>query len=1216
MSMRERLSSYIAQLERRLRLGAILRGAAILTSAALAATVVLVLISNAFAFSRGSLAGSRVVLLFVLILAIVAGLAIPLRRLNRRRAAAKAESVFPQFQQRLVTFAERDSGARDPFLELLAADTLNIAREAAPKRLISDRMLLGSLAVGLASLGVLVWMIAAGPGFLGYGAALLWEGPRAGVSPFYDIQVTPGDATVRRNADELVTAEPIGIQTDKVRLYARFQSASKWEQLSMQPQPNGSGFQFVFAGLPEGVEYYVEAGAVRSRDFKLRVVDLPSVKQIRVTYHYPPWTGMQNVVDEHGGDLHAVEGTDADLEVLTDRPLRDGVLVLDNGQQLHLNGGDGNHYTGTIKMAKDGSYHVAAVDQGQPVRLSEDFYIEADKANPPEIAIERPGNDYRASPIEEVTVAVKADDQFGVNDLTLHYSVNGGPEQSVNLLKQKGAKEADGSTVLYLENYKLVPGDIVSLYATAKDAHAESHTDMYFIQADPFERDFSQSQTAGGGGGGGIGGGQNDISEREKEIIASTWKQQNDKGASSQQAAEAGKFLSQVQAKLRDQALALAGRMGMRDLNEQNDEFSGFQRDMSAAAQAMSPASDNLHKQKWSEALPNEQKALQHLLQAEATFRKIEVAFGNAGGGAGGGGAGRDLASLFDLELDTQKNQYETQQTASSADQRQKDIDDALRKLDELARRQQELSQQPNTNNQSFEQRWQQEMLRRNAEELQRQMEQLAQNQQQNSQSGQSSSGQSSSGQSSSSSPSSSASSSGQSQSNSRDQHVQQALDRLRQAQDAMQRASSEPPNSADARRAAEQLREATNLLSDEQRQGASGRLDGMAREADRIAGEQQAQADRLHRLDLQRGSGDTSEQAQENKWNDLQTLANDRQQLANDLSKLEQQMRGAARELAPTQHASASKLRDTLGNLDQSDLQTKLQRSADWLRRGYDPNSSSTEPEISEDLRRLADGVRQAQQALGPAQPGDQQQQESATDLDRVERLRNQMEALTRDLGGRDANGRNYQNGQLQRGQNGQNAQNGQNGQAGGQNQPGQNGQFGPNGQYAGGRAGAPGAAIDDGYHQGYDPGGWRGGSNQNWYIDTGNNSNLPQGASPDNTPIPGDPERTYEQAMRGLDELHQSVASDPDIAKQVQDLVRQMQKLDPRRFPGNPALLEQLHAQVLNQVNNLELQLQRKADDQQSGQIRTTDPVTVPAGYQDAVAEYFRRLSKNQNP
>src|SRR5580700_4216850 len=183
--------------------------------------------------------------------------------------------------------------------------------------------------------------------------------------------------------------------------------------------------------------------------------------------------------------------------------------------------------------------------------------------------------------------------------------------------------------------------------------------------------------------------------------------------------------------------------MRSRELAGANQEFQAFVKDMDAAAAEMTPASDKLKAQAWKDALEPETKALQHLLRAEATFRDIQVAFGNqGGGGGGGGGAGRDLANLFDLELDTEKNQYETgQQGGSSAEERQKQIDEALQKLEQLARRQQELAQQQKNNKQqSFEQRWQQEMLRREAEELKKQMEQLAWQQGQQGQQGQQSS--------------------------------------------------------------------------------------------------------------------------------------------------------------------------------------------------------------------------------------------------------------------------------------------------------------------------------------------------------------------------------------------------------------------------------------------------------------------------------------------
>src|SRR5271154_1799154 len=172
MTAREQLHAYIAQLEQRLRWSTVLRGLAILTGSALLATLVLVTIANALAFSHGSVTAARFGLILVLAIAAAAGLALPLRRLTRRRAVGTAEEVFPQFEQRLTTFAERDG--QDPFIELLAEDTLEVARFAEPRQLVTDGRLWTSLFAGVGAFVVLIWMIAAGPGFLGYGASLLW----------------------------------------------------------------------------------------------------------------------------------------------------------------------------------------------------------------------------------------------------------------------------------------------------------------------------------------------------------------------------------------------------------------------------------------------------------------------------------------------------------------------------------------------------------------------------------------------------------------------------------------------------------------------------------------------------------------------------------------------------------------------------------------------------------------------------------------------------------------------------------------------------------------------------------------------------------------------------------------------------------------------------------------------------------------------------------
>src|SRR4029079_13591014 len=97
-------------------------------------------------------------------------------------------------------------------------------------------------------------------------------GPQRDVPPIYDIRVQPGNAAVRRNSDAIVTAEVVGLATKNVNLMARYGSSSKWEQVAMQPQRNGSGYQFLFAALPENVEYYVQAGGAAAKNFKFRGV--------------------------------------------------------------------------------------------------------------------------------------------------------------------------------------------------------------------------------------------------------------------------------------------------------------------------------------------------------------------------------------------------------------------------------------------------------------------------------------------------------------------------------------------------------------------------------------------------------------------------------------------------------------------------------------------------------------------------------------------------------------------------------------------------------------------------------------------------------------------------------------------------------------------------------------------------------------------------------
>ncbi len=1040
MTALEQVDDYLKRLRVRLRLFAASRGFATAAVLALTLTVALVAICDRFQFAQSVVWPMRVLFFLALAGTVLFALAIPVAKLTKRRVTRIAERSVPSLEERLLTVAEHRDPA-NPFTELVAEDVLRIAQNNPPAKLGSARLTWIFGSTGAAALSVLAWLIAAGPGYWGYGASLLWTGSaHANQRPLYEVTVQPGNKTIRRKSDQAIKAQLIGFSAHRVMLHARYGSSSKWQEAAMQPATQGNDYQFLFPAVSDAVEYYVQADGARSKRFKISVKDLPAVKRLRVQVRFPSGLALQDVRQDPGGDIRAVEGSRATISVLTDRPLEHGVLVLDKGQKFELTRSEGDWQKAEIPINQDGSYYVAAVDDGETIRISEDYFIEAKKDEPPTVRIVRPGRDPRVSPIEEVPVAVEASDDFGVKSLNLHYSVNGGAEQ-IARFKSQGGKDEKGHTTLYLENFKLAPGDVISMYATATDANKTARSDILFAQAEAFDYKFSQSQQAGGMGGAG-GQQDNNISERQKQIIAATFNELRGESKSKSSLQEQAKFLADTEGKLGAQAQTLAERMGNRELSQANPEFENFSKLMAFASSEMTDAVKELAPGKWTDALVPEQKALQSLLRAEAIFREIQVAFGQQGGMGGGSGAQRELARMFDLELDTSKNQYETGQTQGDmASKQQKAIDDAFEKLQMLARRQQELAQQKNQQQQA-EQRWQEEQLRREAEELRRQMEELAKSSQAEG-AGSPQSDSASARQAGQTGNRGTASAAQREQRNDQNRQMtdamRQASDALGQAEDEMRKAVGSGDNAAQ-HRAAGQLAQAQRQLSSALHRSAGNSLSDLSGQADSIASAQRDLANRIKQMyGRQAGThgtdelssilgGESGEMPEMNdpdnprfgygyrrrNWQqDLrpmhrpseeeEALARDKEQLAQRLEQLQRGMQQEEQNLQGSAPDASNKLRKALSDAEQKELALRMQKNAQWIREGYGDRNLDMENNVTAGVEQLSRDLRGAQQMLENGGQGglSAQSEKTAAALAQVRQLREQLERAQQDRQG-----------------------------------------------------------------------------------------------------------------------------------------------------------------------------------------------------------------------
>ena len=1211
------LEKYLGSIVLRLRAAAAAKGVGALGLTALSVTAICVFLANQAAFSAASVVGSRTLLLVALGAVIVLLLVLPLRRLAKGRAFARAadeaERRSPQFGGRLRTWAdERDraevSGrAPSPLLALLARETSQ-ASAIVPLDAVVSRALVGVFAAtGLVAALALLWLGAAGPGYWGYGTARLWTGWfLSHEEPLYELQVEPGDTSIRQGGRLDITAVPLGFEPPMVELYAKFESSVDWERAPMGPQLEGTGYEFSFSLVREPLRYYVEAGRLRSREFKVDVIAMPTVENIRLELEYPAWSGLKPSVQDPGGDIMAVAGTKVGVILTTDKELVDGLLVVGE-EEVSL-----RDNRAQLEVGEDSSYHVAAMHRGERVRLTEDFFITAVPDEKPEVEILDPGRDWRATSIEEVAVRVEATDDFGLRGLRLHYAVNGVDQESVRLYARSGALEATARHTFFLEDLgasvqagapaaeggegslappapeaPLLPGDLISYYIVAEDAKKEVRSDMFFINVQPFERRFSQSQQAGGQGQ--QGQQQDEISRRQKEIIVATWnlikERDAEDGREERKLRESAEMLSELQGTLMHQAQTLVQRTRARQLTNTDPKFAQFAELLEQAAGFMAPASEALQAFRLDDAVGPEQQALQYLLRAEALFTDIQVSMGRGGGG-GGGGASRDLAEMFELEMDLEKNQYETG-SGASGQQIEQEIDEAMKKLEELARRQERLAEQAQDRSRaSFEQRWQQEMLRREAEDLKRDLEQLQRRQQsQGGQQSRSQGGQSSQAQ---------GSSSGQS-------GMRQQLDRtirqLERAAQEMERGGQNGDQRASSAQAQRELQQALEALQQQRQQQSQSAVSEMAAEAARLAEEQEQAAAELDRslkvaleaLKAQGGRQNGPLPTGMTREEEID-LADRKRDMRDRLSEIEQGIQKHSRMLRERNDEASKALMNALIELQQSEALPAIQYAEDLIRRGLAPYASQNEEAVSRAIRRLRDNLQEAgelaQQQGGGAERG-------------LERLLSGVEEMRRDLERALAPGQQRQgnrSGQQGRGQ-----------QPGG-DQPGQQGAQGAGGV---GDPSRPGNLAGPGGSNGEWRGGWGGAESLGDGRSRGN-----FGARPLEPAVRDRMERALEAGIADIPTLAQQLRMtrefDPSEISELRNFARE---LGDGRFLGNPELLEQEYRKMLALLEQIEVKLRRQVELDDKEEVRAIVSEPVPESYRDAVAEYYRRLGASKN-
>jgi hypothetical protein len=1119
-----------------------------------------------------------------------------LRRVSDEQVALYLEEHEPKLEAAIISAVEASThGGQTAQITEDSRSPALIARlvESAIERCVTTRaplqvekQTLARYAAGAVVILLLVFAIfGAGPAYLRQGlSALLVISRDVEAAAPYRIEVTPGDVTIPKGADQSVVAKLKGFSANDVTLFIRKGAGTQFEKLPLMAGSSGS-FDGMLFDVVTPTEYFVEAEGVQSKHFSIKVVDLPYVQQLKLEYRFPAYTGLEPQVVENGGDIAVLAGTQVRLHVTPTMRTTGGRVALNEKQQVPLTLAADGTLDGTFTATVDGFYRIELdAPTGEHVAASPQYTIDVLADQPPHVSFAKPGRDTTASPIEEVYVETQASDDYGVRDLELVYSVNGGDAKSVKLFggDRRLAQVSAGHT-FYLEEFNVHPGDSVSYYASASDNNAvagakKATSDIYFLRIRPFKKDFRAAQSMAGGGGGGAGGSMNDVnalSEQERQIIAATFNVQRDrKEYPPDKLKEKTVIVALSQSRLREQVEGLMTRMTSRFV-EQDPAFKKIVDLMPKAIAEMKAAEAKLAVVSPDGALPPENRALQFLQKAEEEYEtQVTSSRGGGGGGASGNtGMARELAEMFEMDLDKLANQYETADRAmqQSADQQ---IDELMEKLKELARRQEQeaeqlrrrqLAGQMNSATAGSQQR----ALAEQAEEAARRLEKL-----------------------------------------SREQNRPDLADSARQMRDvadAMRRAgASGSQSAAQAASALERLRETQRRLERMQSDRSKRQIDDAQRQAEDIARDQRAISDEVGRL--QQRTGDARRQS-------LADLDSRKGALDAKIGELEKQLDRSAAQTGHDDKDAARKMADAANSIRDTRLRDKVRYSRQMLGRAGRETMDTVEHDIADSIDAMRRKIDQAATSAGTQKPD---QKENT--VDRAQRLARGMESLEQRLRERlDRTNRraDSQQGQTARGSQGKDSDQAQSGPPGNQAQRGQ-GQQGQSGGRPGSQQGQGQQASAGADSQGGTPSGGRAGGDNF----AGGTFGDPRGGYGyggwDGTwrgyLSPEDVRQFRGEVRQWLNEaadLRRRLTAENVDPKDLDEILRRLRQLDDDRIYRDASELQRLQTFVTDGMKRFEYSLRRQTE-QKDKEVVLSGADEVPDAFRPLVEQYYRSLSK----